>query len=172
MHLSFDGFAIAVDHPNAVAPNLGQVALLEIDEPLGHGQQRRHTAGDEVFAVAEADHERARHSRHDDAVRVFGIDDQQRVRALETLHRLADGLDEVHALLDEIMDEVCGDLGVGLRIEHVALGQHLVLDRLEVLDDAVVDDGDAAARDVRMRIRLGDAAVRRPARMSNADVAV
>ena len=43
----------------------------------------------------------------------------------------------------------------------------LALQRLEILDDAVVDDGDALGR-VRMGIRFGRRAVRRPARVADA----
>jgi hypothetical protein len=41
-----------------------------------------------------------------------------------------------------------------------------------ILDDAVVNDRDAVARDVRMRVALGRHAVRRPAGMCNAQVAL
>ena len=41
-----------------------------------------------------------------------------------------------------------------------------------VLDDAVVDDREAVVRDVRMRVALGRHAVRGPARVRDADLAV
>src|SRR5262245_15880718 len=63
------------------------------------------------------------------------------------------------------------DLGVGLGFELVALRNELVFERLIVLDDAVVNDGDAAAGQMRMRVRLGDAAMRRPARVRDAEPA-
>ena len=63
------------------------------------------------------------------------------------------------------------DLGVGLGLELVALGDELVLERLVVLDDAVVNDGDAVAREVRVRVGLGHAAVRGPARVRDAEPA-
>ena len=59
------------------------------------------------------------------------------------------------------------DFGVGLRLEFVAeLAQALAL-LFVVLDDAVVHQRDAVA-DVRVRVGLGDAAVRRPARVADA----
>ena len=70
------------------------------------------------------------------------------------------------------MDEVRGDLGVGLRAKGIALGQHLVLDGLEIFDDAIVNDRHAPARKMRMRIGLGDASMRCPARVGYADVAL
>ena len=55
----------------------------------------------------------------------------------------------------------------------VAFGDQLRAQRGVVLDDAVVDDGDFA-RTVEMRVRvfIGGPAVRRPARVADADVAV
>ena len=52
--------------------------------------------------------------------------------------------------------------------EDAALGLHLLAQRLEILDDAVVDDGDAAD-DVRMGVADGRRAVGRPAGVGDAD---
>ena len=46
-------------------------------------------------------------------------------------------------------------------------GDDLPLQRLEILDDAVVDDGDALGR-VRVRVQFGRRAMRRPARVADA----
>ena len=62
------------------------------------------------------------------------------------------------------------DLGVGLRGEDVAGGLEALAQRLVVLDDAVVDDGDLAVGDVRMRVGRRGRAVRRPARVRDAGV--
>ena len=131
---------------HGVARDLGDVALLEINEALRDRQQRRHAARDEVLADAEADHERARDARHDDALGILGVEHEQRVRADEALHRQAQRFEQIVALLQIVVDEMRGDLGVGLGLELVALGDELVFERLVVLDDAVVNDGDAIAR--------------------------
>jgi hypothetical protein len=56
--------------------------------------------------------------------------------------------------------------GVGLRREHVTVALELFAKLDEVLDDAVVDQGDAAgAVAVRMGVGVGGSAVRRPARV-------
>ena len=70
------------------------------------------------------------------------------------------------------MDAVRDDLGVGLGAELVAVPQQLRAQLLVVLDDAVVDDRDAVARDVRVGVALARHAVRRPARVRDAEVAV
>jgi hypothetical protein len=59
-------------------------------------------------------------------------------------------------------------LGVGVAVEAAAFGQELVLQLLEVLDDAVVHDRHAVGGDG-MGIALARLAVGRPPRMANAD---
>ena len=73
------------------------------------------------------------------------------------------------SLLHLALDEVRDDLRVGLGLELVALRLQLFLQLEVVLDDAVVHDDDAArAVAVRMRVLLGRAAVRGPARVAHA----
>ena len=66
------------------------------------------------------------------------------------------------------VNEVGDHLGVGLRDERIALPDETLAQRLEVLDDAVVNHGDLAVRGVRVRVRGRGRAVRRPARVRDA----
>ena len=68
------------------------------------------------------------------------------------------------AALDFARDEVADDFGVGLALELAAFGDELIAERLEILDDAVVDQRDAAD-DVRVRVADRRRAMRRPARV-------
>ena len=68
-------------------------------------------------------------------------------------------------------DQMRDHLGVGLRGEFVAVALQLVAQFGEILDDAVVDDGDAVG-EMRMRVGLVGHAVGRPARVADADRAV
>jgi hypothetical protein len=72
------------------------------------------------------------------------------------------------ALLELVVDQVGDDLAVGLRLEGAALGLHLLAQGPEILDDAVVDERDAAD-DVRVGVADGRRAVGRPARMGDPD---
>jgi hypothetical protein len=69
------------------------------------------------------------------------------------------------------MNAVRDDFGVGLRTEAVAQVLELGAQQIVILDDAVVHDGDAVAGNMRMRVAHRRHAVRRPARMRDADVA-
>src|SRR4030095_8181237 len=72
--------------------------------------------------------------------------------------------------LQVVLDQMGEDLGVGLGLELVTLGQEVLLDLEVILDDAVVDDDQrAGAVGVRMRVLLGRRAVSRPARVSEAE---
>ena len=74
-------------------------------------------------------------------------------------------------VLDLVGDEMRDDFAVGLGRELGALGFQLAAQLAEVLDDAVVHDGEPVGR-VRMRVVLGRPAVRRPAGVADADRAV
>ena len=52
VHLALDRVAVDGKNVDAVAGNLGDVALFEIDELLRDRQQRGHAGRDEVFAYS------------------------------------------------------------------------------------------------------------------------
>ena len=66
---SIGAVAFAIDHAHAVAPDLGDVALVEEHEAARHRQQRRDIRGDEILAVAQAQHHRTAHARDDRCAR-------------------------------------------------------------------------------------------------------
>src|SRR4030095_7244445 len=72
-----------------------------------------------------------------------------------------------------LLDQVRDDFGVGLGDETVAGGFQLALELEVVLDDAAVHDDHAVlAVAVPMRVLFRGPAVRRPARMADAEVAL
>ena len=69
-----------------------------------------------------------------------------------------------------MLDQVGEHLGVGLRLELVAVGAQPLLDLEVVLDDPVVDDDERAlAVGVGVGVLLGRTAMGRPARMADAE---
>jgi len=94
---------------------------------------------------------------------------EQRECALEAGDDGAEGGDEVVGCRELAPEQDGGDLGVGLAHEGVALREELVLQLGEVLDDAVVDDGElAVVGEVRVRVDVGRSAVRGPAGVTDA----
>ena len=76
----------------------------------------------------------------------------------------------IGAALDLAADQMRDHFGVGLAGEGAAVGDQLLAQRPEILDDAVMDQGDLVGR-VRMGIVAGRRAVGRPARVRDADLA-
>ena len=172
LHGALRGVAVAVEDAHALAANFRDVAFLEEDELTRHRQQRRDVRRDEVLVVADADHDRATGARQHDRLGRILRQHGERVRAFELRNRGAHRAEQVAELLLVIVNAMRDHFGVGLRSERVAELGELLAQLLVVLDDAVVNDRDAVARDVRMRVALGGHAVRRPARVRDAEMAV
>ena len=133
----------------------------------------RDIGAEEVLAVAEADHERRVAAGADDDAGLVLVHREQRERAVEARRRCAERLAQVAGVPVLVAEQHGGDLGVGLALEREALGEQLVLQLGEVLDDAVVDEGElAVVAEVRVRVAVGRAAVRRPAGVADAGAAV
>ncbi len=155
---------------DAVAPEHRDLAVVEEDDVARVGEQRGDVARAEHLALADADDERAVGLRDHDLVGCVARDDGDAVGAAHLLERSAHGVDETRGARGQrLVDEVRDDLGVGVAAEPHALGLELPSKRDVVLDDAVVDHGDAP-RDVRMGVRFAGTAVRRPARVADAGV--
>ena len=70
-----------------------------------------------------------------------------------------------------MIDAVGDDFGIGLRFKSIAQTLQTLALGFEVFDNAVVHHSDAAAGNMRMGVRLGYAAVGRPAGVADADMA-
>ena len=91
------------------------------------------------------------------------------VGAFERSHRLACRRKQVAGLTEMVVNQVRDDFGIGLGFEVIPEALQVRALFLVVLDDAVVHHRDFVARDDRMGVELGDAAVRGPARVADAD---
>ncbi len=162
--LAVGGGAVEVDDRVALGGDRDDLVLAQLERVAGVADERRDVAAEEVLAVAQAHDERAvAAGAHDDAGAV-GVHGQQGEGALEPLHDVAHRGGEVADPVVLATDELRGDLGVGLGAEVDALLEELLLQRVEVLDDAVVDQGQpvVVAAAVRVGVAVGGAAVGRP----------
>ena len=129
-------------------------------------QERGRVRGEEHLAVADPDHERRLVPRGDEDVGVVVVDDDEGEVPFELGERALDRLREIAVVV--ALDQVRDGLRVGLGAERVPLGDQALTQLAVVLDDPVQDDRHlrAVAAGQRVRVRLGDAAVRRPARVA------
>ena len=128
-------------------------------------QEGSRVRGEEHLVRPDADDERDLVAGADEQAGVVAMDDDEREVSFELAEREPDGLDEIALVV--ALDEVRDGLGVGLGRERVAVGGEALLQLAVVLDDAVEDDRElrGVAAGERVRVRLGDAAVCRPARV-------
>ena len=167
---ALDALSLVVENLHRAARDDRPVAVFEIGDRLGEGRERDRVGAQEHLALAMADRERAAAARGDQKIVLAGEEHGQRERAFQPLQRLGHRLDRLQAAVERHGDQMRDHLGVGLAGELSPGRGDLALQRLEILDDAVVDDGDALGR-VRMRVRFRRRAMRRPARVADAGVA-
>ena len=144
------------------------IALLEIGDAVGEGGERQSVGAEKHRAVAVADRERRALASADQQVVLAGEQIDEREGAAHPLQRRGDRLGRLLALRQFVLDQERRRFQIGLGGEAMALGDQFLAQRLEVLDDAVVDDGDARAG-VRMGVGFARLAVRRPAGVADAD---
>ena len=136
-----------------------------------NGPERDRVRAQIHFAVAMADGERRAVAGADHQIIVAGEDEAERERAAKLRQRRLHRLDGVDALLEQLVDQMQHDLGIGFGLEDRALFLERLAQLAEILDDAVMDHGDALGR-VRMRVVLGRPAMGRPAGMADPGVTV
>jgi hypothetical protein len=150
------------------------VAFFQVDDLVGGAGQRHRVRGDEVLALAHADDQRRALARGHHAVRLFAAEHGDRVGAVQAFDRLLHGGEQVAVV--HVVDQVGDDFGVGLAREYVAECGQFAAQFVVVLDDAVVDQGDAgvffARREVRVGILGGRGAVGGPAGVGDAGEAL
>jgi hypothetical protein len=164
---AFHDAARPVHEAGAAAADGGPVAVLQIGDAARERRQGQGVGAEEHLVVAEADRERRAVAGADHQIREAREDQGERIGALQPLEAGGGGLLRRHAALEIEVEQLSHALGVGLGRELLAFRLQLGAEGDVVLDDAVVDDGDAG-RTVGMGIALGGRAMGRPAGMADA----
>jgi hypothetical protein len=144
------------------------VAVLKIADGVGKGRERNRVGADEHRALAETDRERRAFARANQQILLAGEQEGERKSPPQPRQRRLDCLDRRQPVCDPVGDQMSNDLAVGLGGELGALPFQLPAQLAEVLDDAVMHDGEPVGR-VRMCVVLGRASVRGPTGVADAN---
>ena len=167
------GLSGAVKDGITVGAHLGELAVVKIDHIFRVRHKRRHVGGEEVLTRADADDQRTAVAREEHLLRAVGAQNADRIAALQTAERFEHSVLEIAVAGIIHIQQVNDDLRVRLTMEPEPLGLQHLAQLHEVFDDAVLHDGElAVVAHVRMGVRLRRRAVRCPARMAEADIAV
>ena len=162
---------LAVADLEVVGGEPNDLAVLEVGHPGGVGRDRHRVAGQQVLAIADADHQRAAEPCTDDLTGMTVAEDGQPVRPLEPGEGPLDRLERLVEPFQLAGDQVRDDLRVGLALEDEPLRLQLAPQHRVVLDHAIVHDGHArsraAAAEVRMGVAVRRRAVGRPSRVAD-----
>ncbi len=166
--LALDGLARSGEHPYRRVGYLDDLTVLDDEELVRLPEQGLHGAGQEVLPFPEPDDERALVAGRDDLAGLLHADRRDREGPFEPPEHPGERLAQRLPGLDPLGDQVRHHLRVRLGTEGDAPPLQLLLELREVLDDAVVDDGDAPiSAEVGMRVLLAGTPVRRPAGVSH-----
>ena len=160
--------AVDVGHEDACRQDVGDVTLLEEDDPVRVGEDRRDVARDEALLAVQADDQGNVKAGADEPADLAFVHDDEGIGPFELAEGASDRVGEI--ALVGLFDEVGDRLRVGLGGERVAPGLEAVAELPEVLDDPVVNDRDVArAVLVGVGVQVVRPAVRRPAGVGQAD---
>ena len=144
------------------------VAFLEIGDAVGEGAKRERVRAQIHFPVAVADRQRRALAGADQEILLALEQIDERERPAQPAQRRMNRVLGRLAFCEFVLDDERGNLGIGLRRKRIAFGGELLAQRPEILDDAVVDDR-KPRRGMRMGVGFRRLAVRRPARVADAD---
>ena len=149
LHLRF-----AVHDPVALCRHDGHIAIGEVHYGTRVGHHGADVRCDDVFPVPDADQHRRAAPRHHDHPGIRFRDGRQTEGPLYAFQRRDDPLDKRGAA--RILNEMSQRFGVGIRDETMARPLEPNPERIGVLDDAVVHQGDGAcAVQMRMGVAIG-----------------
>ena len=163
--------AVEVGDLDAVTSDRHNLVLGELKGITGVLDEGGHIGAEEVLALAEADHERRVAACGNDPLRVIGVDGHECESPLQPATHLLHGGGEVAGLCDSSLQQVRGDLGVGLGDEISVIALQLLAEGGEVFDDPVVHHGHAALlAKVRVGIDVIGRAMGGPTGVADADL--
>src|SRR5690242_4179819 len=173
VRLALDGIGVMVHDTDAIFSKDDDVAVGEEENVAGMLEESGNVAGDEIFAVAEADDGWRAEAGGDDFLGIFRGKKYESIDAAKLLERAADSFFKRHAALHVLLDQMGDDFGVRLGDKLVALALELLFQLEVIFDDAVVHDDDLTGGvAVRVSNFFGGTAVSSPSGEAYAEDAI
>ena len=168
--LLFDRLLIEIEELCLSGGELRDLGIVDVVHVLAVLENRRYIGGDIGLALFDADDHRCVLPGDVDLPRAVHEHEFEGIGAADPHHCPCDRVDRsLSVLFIVVVHEVDGDLGIGLAVELIALLQELILDFLEVFDDAVVNrDHLMMKAHMRVGVGLGWLAMGRPAGVADA----
>ena len=157
-------FDVEDRHP--IGAQYGDLTVAEHSHLAGVRGESGDRRCDELLAVADPDNEWALATHTDERFRLIGAHRHERIVTFQIIERAANRIREIAVVIerDQVRDYLRVSVGAAFDQVSGEAGAQLEI----VLDDAVEHDHEAAAGvGMGMRVLLGDATVRRPARVSD-----
>ncbi len=170
LDLTVSGPAFGIEDRHLRAADHSDIAVFQIGDAVGEGRQRESVGAEIGFRGGIAHRHRGTLARTDQKTLMVLENHGDGIGAGETRHRCFGGRVRGHALVEIVGDEMRGDLAVGLGFKFVTAPDQFGAQFAEILDDAVMDDGDTG-RGVGMGVGFGGRAVGGPAGMADAGLA-
>ena len=99
---------------------------------------------------------------------MLNVNRRQRISPVESRHAGAQGREQIVPLVQVVMKQMRNDFSIRCGDEFIAGGGQFFAQHRVIFNNAVVHDGEALARDMRVGIRRRGLTVRGPARMGDA----
>lgn len=136
-----------VDLP-CIRTDINDVALVNVDNPIRRAAYRHGIGCHEVLAVAQPHHHGRPLAGGNDATRLIGGNHGDGIAAAQTLDSRHDSLEQVTFIV--VVDQMRDYFRIRLTRELIALGLKFSSDLLMILNDAVMDQRNVIARNMRM----------------------
>ena len=173
LHLLFDHVAELVHYNHAVRTDDRNLVVVKDNVFLGTADDCRDVGSNHVLAFTNADDQRVITACRNDLFGIIHRDHAQCVRTTDTLHGFQYSLGQVFLLAGvQIVNQMRNRLGIGLRLESIAVRLQTYTQFLIVLNNAVMHDRNLAhtvtSTQMRVGVAVGWLAMCRPARMADA----
>ena len=153
--LAGDGLLVDVEEFDGVRGQACDLEIVNVVDRAGVLEQCRHIGGDDGTVLTLANDERAVLAHGIDDTGLIGKKHAQRIGAAYMQHHAGDGIQRVACRFAGVVvvQQLCHDLGVGLRDKGKAFVEQTILDLLIVFNDAVVHHGNLLVTGI-MRVRV------------------